>query len=301
MTLCHHLQRSFAVQSPFCDNADLIQGVNCAFTKLEVIVYDQHVPVGQYHFFLRYCCLFQIQRDMEFRPLAQFTLYLDHTVHRVYDILRDCHAKAGAFCLMYALCILADKGLENAFLEILGHANAGILYINMYTHIILTNGGGLFVHGEADRAAFRCKFYSVRQKVQQYLIDTHAVTEYIFGFDIMDENVKLLIFCFDLRLDDIDNAVHHLTQGYLVHGEHQFPAFDFGHIQNIVYQAKQMLAGKRDFPQAVLHLLCIADIRGGNCRHADDGIHRRPDIMAHVGKEFTLCLVRTDSVQTGIF
>ena len=45
----------------------------------------------------------------------------------------------------------------------------------MYTHIILTNGGGFFVHGEADRAAFRCKFYSVRQKVQQNLIDTHAI------------------------------------------------------------------------------------------------------------------------------
>ena len=44
----------------------------------------------------------------------------------------------------------------------------------------------------------------------------------------------------------------------------------------------------------------IHDIETEN-RHADDGIHRRPDIMAHVGKEFTLCLVRTDSVQTGIF
>ena len=31
-------------------------------------------------------------------------------------------------------------------------------------------------------------------------------------------------------------------------------------------------------------------MRPGQCRHAHDGVHRRPDIVAHGGKEITLCL-----------
>ena len=83
-----------------------------------------------------------------------------------------------------------------------------------------------------------------------------------------------------------------------VHGEHQFPAFDFGHIQNIVNQAKQMLAGKRDFPKAVLHLLCNAikfTPEGGSISLS---MHEEP---SPVGEDYVRIHIYVKDTGIGIF
>ena len=61
-----------------------------------------------------------------------------------------------------------------------------------------------------------------------------------------------------------------------------------------------MVARLRDLPQAVFDALLIIDVRTGDGCHADDRIHRRADIMRHVGQEFGLGLIRTVRCLTGI-
>ena len=65
-------------------------------------------------------------------------------------------------------------------------------------------------------------------------------------------------------------------------------ALDAAHIQHIIDQAEQMIAGGRDLRQIILHLFRIVDVRRGKRSKAYDRIHRRPDIMGHVIEECRL-------------
>ena len=52
-----------------------------------------------------------------------------------------------------------------------------------------------------------------------------------------------------------------------------------------------MGAGSLNLVQVVLDAFDIVDVIGCQRREADDGVHGRTDVMAHVGEEQTLCLV----------
>ena len=104
----------------------------------------------------------------------------------------------------------------------------------------------------------------------------------------MNHHVELLILAAYLRLDDIDDTVHDLAERDLIHIERHLPALNLGHIQHVVDKSQKMLAGEGDLAQAVLNLLLVVDICCGNRRHSDNRVHRRPDVMAHIGQKFTL-------------
>ncbi len=115
----------------------------------------------------------------------------------------------------------------------------------------------------------------------------------------MDEHVKLLVLGADLGLGDADDAVHHLPEGDLVHVQRQLAAFDFAHVQHVVDKAQEVAAGEGDFFQAVLHLLLVVNVGGGDGRHAHNGVHGGPDVVGHVGEEFALGFVGVDGLLPG--
>ena len=49
-----------------------------------------------------------------------------------------------------------------------------------------------------------------------------------------------------------------------------------------------MFAGQRDFPQTLNDLVPVIDVCGRDGSHADNRVHGRADIVAHVGEKFTL-------------
>ncbi len=107
----------------------------------------------------------------------------------------------------------------------------------------------------------------------------------------MDGHIKILPLRFNLRLYNADNTVHHFPKGHHIQIQVHFPALNLGHIQYIIDKPQKMPAGKRDFLQAILHLGLVVYISCGNSRHSHNGIHGRPYVMAHAGKEFTLRLI----------
>ena len=70
-----------------------------------------------------------------------------------------------------------------------------------------------------------------------------------------------------------------------------FPAFNTAHIQDIINQAQQMISGGHDFFQIFLHLLFTVYMGNRQGCKAHDGIHGRPDIVGHIGKEYAFSLV----------
>ncbi len=63
------------------------------------------------------------------------------------------------------------------------------------------------------------------------------------------------------------------------------------HIQDIVDQREQMDAGGKDLAQIILNPFLVINITYSQCRKADNRIHWCPDIVRHIRKECTLCLV----------
>ena len=52
-----------------------------------------------------------------------------------------------------------------------------------------------------------------------------------------------------------------------------------------------MLSGQGNLAQSVYHSVLLINVHTGNRRHAQNGIHRRADIVAHSGQEITLCMI----------
>ena len=120
------------------------------------------------------------------------------------------------------------------------------------------------------------------------MIQADAVTADELGLNILDKNVERLLLGPELRLDNTDDAVHGLTQRDMIQVQCQLAAFNFGHVQHIVDKPQKMLAGQRDFFQAVPDLLGIVYVGGGDGRHAHNGVHGGADIVAHIGQELAL-------------
>ena len=51
-----------------------------------------------------------------------------------------------------------------------------------------------------------------------------------------------------------------------------------------------MPAGKADLLEALQDTAPVVQVGGGDGRHADDGIHGRADVVAHVGEKLARCV-----------
>ena len=67
-----------------------------------------------------------------------------------------------------------------------------------------------------------------------------------------------------------------------------FSALDAAHIQHIVDEGEEVLAGSGDLFQVVQHLLPVVDVGRSQRGEADDGVHRGADVVAHVEQELPL-------------
>ena len=94
--------------------------------------------------------------------------------------------------------------------------------------------------------------------------------------------------------------MHQLGNIALLFFDLYLAALDTAHVKNIVDQAQQMIAGRKNLLQTIPDLLFVVDMVDGDGGKADDRIHRRADIVGHVGKESALGLVGMLRLHQGI-
>ena len=95
----------------------------------------------------------------------------------------------------------------------------------------------------------------------------------------------------NLPADDGLDVVEHVGEVRLLLLELDAPALDAAHVQHVVDEGEQVVAGGEDLRQVLAHLLGVVRVGRGQRGEADDGVHRRADVVAHAGEERALGFV----------
>ena len=105
----------------------------------------------------------------------------------------------------------------------------------------------------------------------------------------MNGHHKIDVLFLHQRADDGVDALDELLDVVHVLLERQLAVFDLRHIEDIVDEAEQEIAGRFDAVKVGMHLLRVLFFLG-KARQADDGVHRRADIVRHPREELRFCL-----------
>ncbi len=90
-----------------------------------------------------------------------------------------------------------------------------------------------------------------------------------------------------LRTEQRDEAVQQIAQIEVRVLQIEFARFDLREIEDVVDDVHQRVRRGADDPQVFLHFRLERMIER-QLRHADDAVHRRPDLVAHVREELRL-------------
>ena len=224
------------------------------------------------------------------RSLSDLTGDGNRSVHHIHNVLGNRHAKTGTLNAADRTRPLSLKGFKHMLQKLLTHADSGILYLEFIRSMTFESRSFLQNPNSHNTAGF-CKFHGVAQKVQKNLIQSEPVTHHMFIHHICRIDIKFQLPGCNIRLHDRLQIMHDLRKGCLFFFDLHLAAFDAAHIQHVVDQTEQMIAGRGDFTQIILHLLLIIHMSSGKRGKTYDGVHRRPDIVGHIVQERGFCPV----------
>ena len=293
MAELHHLDALRPGQGLFTVDAHLPEDDLRVFAGDGVVVDHQHAHiVGMQGIVLlgpgRPFGIQQRHGHGEDRALPLFALHLNIAVHQLNDALCDGHAQAGAAEFAGGGGILLGEGVKELRQVFRAHADAGVPEGKAQ--------GGLSVeprrrfNHQGDRPALGREFDRVAQDVDHHLAQLHVVADIIVPDVPAGPAVILQVFVPALAADNGVHLLQHPGEGELLAFDGHAARLDPAHVQNIVDDAQQVIGGSPDPGQVLLHLFAGGRFVHGNVVQADDGVHGRADLMAHIGQEGGLCL-----------
>ena len=182
------------------------------------------------------------QADDKLGALALRRLHLDGAAHHIHDVFGNRHTEACALYLAYRGGALPLKRLKDLLGKFRAHAYATVLDAELILTIAVHLTGQL-PHPHRDRAARRSKLDGVGQDVQQDLVQPGLVAIDILVGHIHHVHIKFQLLCVDLPADDGFQIVQHIRKVDFHFLHMDLSAFNAAHIQYIVDEGEQMVAG----------------------------------------------------------
>ena len=160
-------QRFFSGKRPFRPHADLSKHIRHTVTRIKIIIYYKRPTVFQFWNFRRqFIAVMQTKRkaDRHFRPFPQHARYRDRTVHQIYDIFCNRHAKAGSLYPADRTVFLPLERFKNMSHKFFAHSKPRIAYRKL---IIRTSAGRRLFFGNphTDHTACACIFHRVPEQI----------------------------------------------------------------------------------------------------------------------------------------
>ena len=223
----------------------------------------------------------------KFAALARFALNGDGAAHQVHNVLGDGHAQAGALNAADGGVFLPAERLKDVLLELFAHADAVVFDAELIAATALGRTV-LLGNANADYPACGSELDGVGQNVQQDLVQPQRVGDDVLVLHIHGIDEKRQPFCRNIGLNDGAHIVDEVRQVHRFFFDLYFSALDAAHIQHIIDEGKQMLAGGGDLFQVVQHLFLMVDVGRSQRGEANDGVHGGTDIVAHIEQELPL-------------
>ena len=252
-----------------------------------VVVDDQHPMLGQVerrvsnHHLARFR---QGRSDVEAAAEADFALQPDPAAHHRNQLRRDGEPEAGAAVLPRGRPVRLLESREDACLFLEGDADARIGHLEVHETAIAAR------RGDHDLALLR-ELDRVADQVHQHLADPSWVATEVIGesrIHLEEQLEALLIRPHRKRLDRVGEepaqAERHVIEG-------QLACLDLREVEDVIDDQHQRLG-------ALFHrveILTLVRLEIGVERefgHADDAVHRRPNLMRHVREELALRTAR---------
>ncbi len=260
---------------------------------IHVIVYHQSanaLELFDFAIFRRIVAQAELEIHNEFGATSHFALHFDGTAHHIHDILGDGHAQTGTLDATDSSTLLAGKRFEEMLLEILAHTDAIVFHMDFILGIALQLHRILF-HSHTHCATGIGEFQRIAQKIQKHLIQTQTIAVHIFIRYTHSVEEKIDPLRHDIGLQDRAQVMEYIGQMHFLLLDLHHAALDTAHVKHIIDERQEMIAGGGDFLQIVLYLILVIQISGSQSGEADNGIHRRTDVMGHIIQETGLRMV----------
>ena len=203
------------------------------------------------------------------------------SVHQCEEILGDCKAKPCALDIAIPLTVHLIKGLENFVNVFLFDADSGIFHTDLQADLIRCQFRVVHLH---DNPALVGKLCRVICQIHKHLFDPDIIAPQLvrqIRCNIKNQFHILVLKPGHDNISHIINHGHRLIDNLVdIHSA----GFYFGKIQNIINNREKRPPRDSDlFDIVFCHRRKFFPER--HFRHADHRIHRRPDLMAHIGQK----------------
>ena len=164
------------------------------------------------------------------------------------------------------------------------HADAVVLH-QEYIIAVAPVEGGLLGDAEVHRPSGWGILHGVAQQVDEDLAQLQGVCDDVLVGHVEGVDEQLQPLGLHLGLDDIDQIVGQLGDVAGLILDLDLAALNAAHVQDVVDEAEQVVAGGEDLLEAVLDLLPVVDVADCDGGKADDGVHGGADVVGHIGQE----------------
>ena len=141
------------------------------------------------------------QTNNKFSTFSLFCMNLNGTAHHIHNVLGNGHTKPCALGPADSGSPLSLKGRKYLLHKFLTHANSVILYPDFVQSTAFLCPRTLS-DPDRDGSSGWCKLDCIRQKIQQYLVQSRLVTINLLIGNIHGIHIKFQLLRMDLPTDD---------------------------------------------------------------------------------------------------
>ena len=229
------------------------------------------------------------QHDREGRALTGRALDRDLAAQHPAELPGDRQAEPGAAVVARGRGFGLGERLKQLAELRLGHADAGIRDLELEPVALVP---GQPSGGERDRALLG-ELGGIAQQIEQVLAQLRLIGAHCTQIRRAVDHQRVRVLSHQ-RLDHRLDLADHRRDVEVLDQHVHLAGLDLGQIEDVVDQAQEVLAGAIDLLEIGQEGV-LTEILGLLVQHlavADDGVERRPQLMAHARQELALRLAR---------
>ena len=208
----------------------------------------------------------------------------DLSLHPLDQLLADGEAEACAAVAAGGGAVGLGEGLEKATNLLRRHADAGVSDAEAKPDAGLRRF--LDLHGDDDVAPFR-ELHRVGDQVGEDLAEAERIADEPVGYLGTAHEDEFEAALFGRHREDGGEVVEQPVEFEGDRLKFELSCLDFGQVEDVVEDVEERLGSALRLGEIVGLARCEFGAER-ELDEADDGIHRRPDLVAHVGEEITL-------------